>query len=374
MKKIRLLTISATCERGGSDINLLRLLKNLDKNEYDVLHLIPYPGPLMEEFKNTGIRVEIVDMPRIRLFKNPFQYVIILLKFFPTVSKIKKIIEDCKIDIVCTSSMVNLYGALAARLAHRPHILMAAEYLPILKLVSPYSYFLSGKIVCCSNMVSRMFEKSSKVLVKYPGIDLDEFRPNNIDTQTLREKLGVRGKLVSMVTRLDRWKGVETFIKAAEYVKSNAKFIIFAELVIGKEKYLKKLESTIKQLKVEDKILIKISRCTPEIMAASDIIVHASLRPEPFGLIIIEAMATGKPVIASKSGGPAEIISDGVDGLLIEPGNPRILASAISRLLQDPKTAQEMSLKAREKVVQEFDIRKYAKDFDTIFKTVSRKI
>ncbi len=372
MKKIRLLTISATCERGGADINLLRLLKGLDKNEYDILHLIPYPGPLLGEFSNAGVRVEIVDMPRIRFFKNPLRYIIILLKFFPTVFKIKNIIEINQIDIICTSSMVNLYGALAARLAHRPHILLAVEYLFVLKLVSPYFYLFSEKIVCCSSMVSRIFKKGDKVLVEYPSVDLDEFNPH-INGRDLREELAANGSLVSMITRLDKWKGVETFINAARYVKSDTKFIIFAQLLVGKEKYLQSLENIIRQLKLEEKVFIKIVSSSPEIIAASDIVVHASLRPEPFGLIIIEAMATGKPVIASKIGGPLEIIDDGLDGILVEPGNPEVLAWAISKLLGDPKFATEMGLNARKKVAEKFDLKKYVINFDVIFKSALRK-
>ncbi len=372
MKKIRLLTISPTCERGGSDINLLRLLRSLDKNEYDILHLIPYPGPLADEFRKAGVRLQIVDMPRIRLFNNPLRYIMVLFKFFPTIFKIKKIIEEYNIDIVCTSSMANPYGALAARLAHRPHILFAVEYLPIFRLAGPYFYLLSEKIICCSSMVSRMFKKSDKVLVKYPGVDLDEFSPY-INGSNLRKELAVSATLVSMITRLDRWKGVEIFIKAAQYTKSDTKFIIFADLVMGKEKYLKKLEEIIKQLRLEEKIVIKIARCTPQVIAASDIIVHASLRPEPFGLIIIEAMATGKPVIASKLGGPLEIINDELNGILLEPGNPRILAAAISHLTQNPRRAEEIGLKAREKVVKEFNLKEYARGFDTIFKDTFRQ-
>lgn len=371
MKKIRLLTISPTCERGGSDINLLRLLKNLDRNEYDILHLIPYPGPLLDEFRNAGVRVEIVDMPRIRLFKNPLRYIIVLLKFLPTVFKIKKIIEDYEIDIVCTSSMVNLYGALAARFAHRPHILMAVEYLPVLKLVSPYFYFLSEKIICCSSMVSRMFKKSDKVLVRYPGVDLEEFRPN-IDTQSLRERLGISGSLVSMVTRLAGWKGVEVFIRAANYIKDDVKFIILGEAVKGRERYVVKLKKMIEQFRLKDKVLIITGehKNISQFIAASDIVVHASLRPEPFGLVIIDAMAMKKPVIASRLGGPQEIITEGVDGILLDPGNPKILAMAISRLLQEPEFAKDMAAKARERTKQKFDIKKYAKDFDAIFKSM----
>lgn len=373
MKKLRLLTISATSERGGSDINLLHLLKRLDKNEYDVVHLVPYSGPLVDEFKNAGVRVEIVGMPRMRLFKNPLRYLLFILRFFPAVFKIRNTILKYNIDIVCTSSMVNLYGALAAKLARRPHILIATEYLPILRLASPYFYLLSDKIICCSNVVSRMFKKSNKVIVEYPGVDADEFNPK-IEADALKKELGINAGLVSMVTRLDKWKGVETFIKAAKYVEGDARFGIFAQLVIGKEKYIERLKKIIRKLKLEEKVYIKLTRCTPELIAASDIVVHASLRPEPFGLAIIEAMAMEKPVIASRLGGPAEIISEGLDGILVEPAKPQLLATVISNLLKNPKTARELGLRAREKVVKRFNLKDYALTFDTILKNTVRQL
>lgn len=369
MNKIRLLTISATCERGGSDINLLRLLRSLGKGAYDILHLVPYPGPLTDEFRNAGVGLEIVDMPRIRIFKNPLKYMTILLKFFPTVFKIKNIIRDNQIDLVCTSSMVNLYGALAAKLAHRPHILVTGEYLSMLKLFSIYFYLLSEKVVCSSNIVSTMFPKSTKITVLPHGIDLNGFSPD-ISGKGIREELGASGSLVSMITRLAPWKGVEVFIKAARYLDKDVKCAIIAEPVIGKERYTLKLEKIIERVGLKGRVLIKLAeyKDIPKVMAASDIVVHASLRPEPFGLIIIEAMATGKPVIASKTGGPLEIISDGIDGVLIEPGNPRVLAAAISDLLANPDRAEEIGRKAREKVIEKFDLRGYARSLDKIFK------
>jgi len=220
-------------------------------------------------------------------------------------------------------------------------------------------------------MVSRMFKKSDKVLVRYPGVDLEEFRPN-IDTQSLRERLGISGSLVSMVTRLAGWKGVEVFIRAANYIKDDVKFIILGEAVKGRERYVVKLKKMIEQFGLKDKVLIMTGehKNIPQFIAASDIVVHASLRPEPFGLVIIDAMAMKKPVIASRLGGPQEIITEGVDGILLDPGNPKILAMAISRLLQKPEFAKDMAVKARERVKQKFDIKKYAKDFDTIFKSM----
>lgn len=372
MKKIKLLTISSTCEIGGADINLLRILKTLDRDEYEILHLVPYPGLLIDEFRNIGVAVEIVDMPRFRLFKNPFRYLLFILNFFPTVFKIRDIIDYYNIDIVCTPSMNNLYGALAARLADRPHILIATDYLLILKLVSPYFHLLSDKIICCSNTVSQMFKKSHKVLVQYPGVDVDEFNPKTKYVD-LKKELGINTNLVSMIARLDKWKGVETFIEAAKYIETDARYVIFGQLVIGKEKYLERLKSIIRKSKLEEKVSLELRRCTPQLIAASDIIVHASLRPEPFGLAIIEAMAMEKPVIASKLGGPGEIISDGLDGVLVGAGNPKMLAEAISHLLKNPNRAKEIGLRAREKVENKFNLKDYALNLDTIFKNTPRQ-
>lgn len=375
MKKIRLLTISPTSEIGGSELNLLRLLQFLNKDEYEIIHLVPYLGPLADEFKNAGCRIEVIDMPRIRRFINPLRYVLFFYNFFPTVFKIKKLIEDCQIDIVCTSSMVNPHGALAAKLAHRPHILLVVEYLSVLRIASHYFYFLSDKVVCCSNTVKRMFGNSKKTEVIYPGIDLDEFTPN-LNGKALREKLGVTGNLVSMVARLAAWKGVEIFINAARYVDTDAKFIVFGQPVMGKEQYTAKLTRIIKDLDLEHKVSINLEyryKDIPSVIAASDVLVHASLRPEPFGLTLIEAMAMAKPVIAAKSGGPLEIISDGADGILVEPGKPRRLASAISGLLGNPEVAREMGIKARHKVMRQFNIKNYARNFDVIFKTIYKE-
>lgn len=128
----------------------------------------------------------------------------------------------------------------------------------------------------------------------------------------------------------------------------------------------------IEQFRLKDKVLIITGehKNISQFIAASDIVVHASLRPEPFGLVIIDAMAMKKPVIASRLGGPQEIITEGVDGILLDPGNPKILAMAISRLLQEPEFAKDMAAKARERTKQKFDIKKYAKDFDAIFKSM----
>jgi glycosyltransferase involved in cell wall biosynthesis len=92
----------------------------------------------------------------------------------------------------------------------------------------------------------------------------------------------------------------------------------------------------------------------PKILSGIDIVVHASLVPEPLGMVIAEGMAMGKPVIASASGGPLEIIDDGRTGFLIPPGNPQALASVLIKLVRDPLLRQEVGRSARESALSLF--------------------
>jgi glycosyltransferase involved in cell wall biosynthesis len=88
------------------------------------------------------------------------------------------------------------------------------------------------------------------------------------------------------------------------------------------------------------------------ILGAVDCLVHASTVPEPFGQVVVEGMAAGLPVIASNEGGPAEVITDGVDGLLCPPGDPSALAALLLRVAADPDLRSRLGAAARVRTVQ----------------------
>src|SRR5712692_12111612 len=107
-------------------------------------------------------------------------------------------------------------------------------------------------------------------------------------------------------------------------------------------------------------------------MNACDIVVHASVEPEPWGLVVAEAMAAGRPVIASAAGGPVEMITSGEDGLLVEPGGPEDLAAAIESLLRDPQRRQAMGESARLRAFEFFDAAHAAAVLSTALREVFR--
>jgi glycosyltransferase involved in cell wall biosynthesis len=105
-------------------------------------------------------------------------------------------------------------------------------------------------------------------------------------------------------------------------------------------------------------------------MRALDVVVHASTQPEPFGLVIAEAMACGRPVIATAAGGAAEIVDDGVDALTVPPSDPQALADAIRRLALDPELRSRMGAAGRAKAERRFDRARLAAEAIPIYRAV----
>ncbi|HEY4803604.1 MAG TPA: glycosyltransferase, partial [Paraburkholderia sp.] len=97
----------------------------------------------------------------------------------------------------------------------------------------------------------------------------------------------------------------------------------------------------------------------PAWMKAVDVILHTSTEPEPFGRVIVEGMAAGRPVIASAAGGVTEIVNHGRNGWLVQPGNPAALADAIETVRRAPELAQDVASRARDDAAQRFSVDTY---------------
>jgi glycosyltransferase involved in cell wall biosynthesis len=102
------------------------------------------------------------------------------------------------------------------------------------------------------------------------------------------------------------------------------------------------------------------------------VVIHASILPEPFGMVLIEAMSEARPVVASIFGAASEIIQDGVEGYLVDPTNSHLMAARIATLLADPKLAAEMGLKGLQKVRAIYNPRAAAKEFEQLYRDVAR--
>jgi len=198
-----------------------------------------------------------------------------------------------------------------------------------------------------------------RVRVIYPPVDLESFRARR-PAEEVRENLGLRPgeRCFGMVAMLLPWKGQTVFLRAAALVLDrfpNTRAVVVGGPPSGGEAYEGELRALAQKLRIGDRtIFTGFCPDVADILPVLDVVVHASVDPEPFGRVIVEAMALRRPVVASRAGGPTEIIEDGQTGLLVAPGDAEALAAALIDLLDHPERAAEIAARGYGQVTRRF--------------------
>ena len=224
------------------------------------------------------------------------------------------------------------------------------------KLIS----LLCDRIIVISDAVGKKFRRygtSDKVIKITNAVDTGMFRPG-IDTTLLHSELVLDGSalVIGIFSRLDWWKGHELLFSAVKRISDKIPNNKLLFLIVGDGPEKNKLIKLADFLGIRETIVFTGLRIDiPELMNLCDVIVNPSVKPEPFGRVVIEAMACGKTVIATDMGGHKEIITDGVDGLLVSP-NEDALANTILKATSDPELRSRIAASARAKVISHFDI------------------
>jgi len=189
---------------------------------------------------------------------------------------------------------------------------------------------------------------SQKVSVIYPPLDLQTLRADRPSTVTRAAfGLGPSTRCFGILGMLLPWKGHTVFLKAAarvfQRIPDARAFVIGAAPPHG-EGYERELRALAQELGIADRMIFTGFRPdVPEMLQLMDVVAHASIDPEPFGRVITEAMAMRRPVIATRAGGPIEIIDDGRTGFLVPPGDDESLAYRLTMLLENPPLAARIA-------------------------------
>jgi len=204
------------------------------------------------------------------------------------------------------------------------------------------------------------------------GVDIQRFNPS-LDGSKVRKRYGIKDKFVVFTLRHHEPQyGIVYLIIAAKIVLSYRKDVVF---IIGGDGKLRKYH-----MSLTDKLGIKNyvffpgkipAEKGPLYYAASDIVVVPSLQ-EAWGLVATEAMACGKPVIASKVGGLPDQVIDGYNGFLVSPSDSKAIADKILYLLENPSEMKRMGLNGRRLAEKEFDIEKRVDKIVRLYKTLLR--
>jgi glycosyltransferase involved in cell wall biosynthesis len=337
---------------GGAELTFRHLVKYGRGRGIEWCVAFLEPGPMVDEVRDAGVPCEVIDAGRVRD----------LHRYPATVARLARLARQTQADLICSwMGKAQLYAGPAAMLARVPavwyqHGFPAESWMDRLATKLP-----TRGVITTSDAVAdaqRRIWPARRTLTVYPGVDLELFDPALYpDARTSRERLGLSpdAPTIGFVGRLQHWKGVHLVLEAFAHVLRDDPS---PELVVvgGPHKYEPEypdaLHALADELGIADRVrFVGAQQNVAEWVQAMDIVVHASGR-EPFGMVIAEAMAMGKPVVASAAGGPSELIDDGVNGLLFPSGEADALAESMSRLLGDPALAERLGEAARTRALE----------------------
>lgn len=378
---VRVLFVESRTETGGPQIALWTMLRFLDREAIQ-----PYFASLEFGSGELPARIEQLGIPVYRLAAGRFRE---LGPSFRKALALRRIILDQEIDLVFSNSAhALLYARPVARMTERPCIWWVHGHFPVDRLrghlisyaqlfISADGFFTNSEHT--ARVISADYPTASHIRVVRYGIDLREMAPNGSRAAAMRRSLGIGEDeaLVSMFARLHPFKGQDVFLRAAARLaagRKHVRFLLVGSSLMGLERgYAGKLEEIVRGAKLGERVLFLGERKDiSDLMNASDVIVHASIEPEPWGLAVAEAMAAGRAVIASAAGGPLEMIEHGKTGLLVPPGDPQPLAEAIETLLESPELRQQLGQAARRHAEEHFDAQRAAAVMCRELQTVCR--
>lgn len=368
MKNI--LFIHSSAEFYGSDKSLYNLVKGLSEENSKITVLLPCDGILVDKIKsiNKNIDVIIYDFAVLRRknlnVKGIFKY---FIDFIKSIFKISKIIKHNKIDIVYTNTSVILPGAITAKLLGKKSVWHIREVLKdeskivkILKrIIKSFSDVIITNSIATRNSLG--YSDYSNVKVVY----------NAVNEIKISEKKNTDIIRVGMAGRINRWKGQKLFVDLAENTlkneKINLEFLIAGDAYKGEEYLEEELKQYINSKSIDNKVkmLGRIDDIA-KFYELIDVFILPSIEPEPFGLVVIEAMSCGIPVIATNHGGPCEIIDNGYDGYLADYKDCIEMSGILSKLINDDKMRKKIGENGRETYKQRFSVDKYVRNIKEI--------
>jgi glycosyltransferase involved in cell wall biosynthesis len=357
---------------GGSELMLWHLFRAAAAAEISLNAVFLADGPMVNECRELGIKTQMLQAGRVRHVH----------RYIATIRKIARISQWHHASLILSwLAKGQLYGGAAAALIGLPSAWYQAStpspnsWMDRLATLMPAASVIT--VSSAGAAAQARLIPARRVDLIYPGVDMKIFDPERLPSaQTMRLRLGLppEGPVIGIVGRLQSWKGMHVIIEALPTVL--VRFPSATCVVVGgrhdlEPDYPEFLQQTVRRLNVSSQVFFVGHQTNVEDwMQAMDIVVHASDN-EPFGIVVIEAMALGKPVVAGADGGPTEIITNGADGLLVPYGDVQGVASAVLRLLEDPEASKRMGQRARTRA-RDFSSDEYVERFIRLLKELIR--
>ncbi len=378
-KLVRVLFVDHTSKLSGAEIALYNLIVTLDNTKYLPIVVLFTDGDFAEKLRSAGVEVHIlsvqnniVNTRKEKIGLRSLTRWSDLSAFLSTTRDLSRLISKLNPDIVHTNSLKSdVIGGFASKIARKRlvwhiHDNITPEYLPkfAVAAIKVLARLLPNVVIANSHAtLSTLNLPSSKASdVIYCGVHIEPLPPERGWHSPIR---------IGIVGRIARWKGQHVFLEAASRVHArfpDTEFVIIGSSLFGEESYQEELNEIAARngmysyLKYEG-FRTDISTAISEL----DILVHASILPEPFGQVIVEGLAGGKPVVATAGGGVLEIITNGETGYLVPMNDIDAMVSSICDILEFPEKSKNMATRGRVMVTERFDLAVTARALETLY-------
>ena len=348
-----------TLNFGGTEGQFVELACGLDRSRWDLdVACIRAEGPLRARLDAAGIQAWSCGRGS---FKSP--------RFLGAVRALARRLRSRKIRIVhCFDFYSNVLGVPSARMARVPVVIASQRDLgnlrpPFQQRLQRAMLFLATHVLVNSHATAERLAhtraaRSGRLSVIHNGVDLSRFGPPGATTTK------GPGVTVTVLANLRPEKGILQVVEAAAGVKRTAPQVHFD--IWGEGALRGEIEARIRALALADTVSLRGSTRTPEdALRRSDIFVLPSLS-EASSNVILEAMATGLPVVATRIGGTPALVGDA--GLLVPPGDPSALAAALLDLVRDPAAASRLGVAARSRALAEFGMNRMLERVEALYR------
>ncbi|MEH7308414.1 glycosyltransferase family 4 protein [Neobacillus drentensis] len=377
----KILFISELVGLGGGETSLLNIIQELNLRGFDITVVVPNQGKLVDLLIKENIKVDIIEalfLTRRNKYKFPFVFLNIL-----------KYIYYGNFDIVHSNALKSSYffGIISKILRKKFYYTCHGQWIKFSRLKRYILQRLCKKIVAVSNNVKDNLLKqgfsTEKVQQIYLGIDIEKYTLSK--TIDLKTELGIDKDtiLIGIIARFQKIKGQDIFVKSAkDFIQEqevSGRKVCF--ILVGDNTFGDPMDAEFKQgifdfvnnHKMTEKVVFLGERTDiPEILKSLDLLIVPS-RNESFGMVIIEAMASGCPVIASNCDGPSEIIIENETGLLFEVGNTKQLTRNMINIFENKLLYESIKKKAFSFVNEKFSIKIVASAYIYMYESEGKK-
>jgi glycosyltransferase involved in cell wall biosynthesis len=361
---------------GGAEHSLLLLMSRLDRGRFRPL-LACDGMPLASAARTRGITACEIAIPQLR------GHPAAVTRLWRSSRELARLARREDAAVLHSNTMrASLGTALAARGVGRPLVWHARDLYGPSRIGGRWYPWLMSRLADCvianSAAVARTIPHS-EVRVVYNAVEIERFDPS-LPPRAARRRLGLPETeiLIGTVGRMQPWKGHHLFLQMAHQVSErlpDAGFLIVGGRVFAADAdYEQQLRRLAAELGIAERVVFAGQQAdVAPWFAAMDIFVHCS-SAEPFGRVVVEAMAAGRPVVAFADGGVPEIVVEGETGYLVPPGSVEHLAAAVTALTADPALRAQMGQAGRRRVETTFSPQVHVRQIEAIYDEIlSRK-